>query len=68
MENHQKVRLLGIIAVLLSYIVSSGLSGTTELNLFGAQISRFALTLVVIVLLAAPETIEYLPFGPTRND
>jgi hypothetical protein len=67
MKDDQLIRgvgILGVVVVLVTRLVTIGNGAVT---LFGYQAAPFALGVVAIILLALPETIDKLPFGPTRK-
>jgi len=70
MKNDQVVRAVGIVAVVGVYAVFLALNGSGVIEsgtLVGGPLHPFVATLAVILLLALPELIHSLPFGPTRK-
>lgn len=67
MKDDQLIRGVGIIAVVIVLVTRLVVIGNGPVSLFGYQAAPFALGIVAIILLALPETIDKLPFGPTRS-
>jgi len=68
MRDDQHPRLLGIALATTAYIARLMFVGNGPIQLFSYEAEPFALLLVTVVLLALPETIDMLPFGPTRTE
>lgn len=66
MKDDQLIRGVGIGGLTVVLVVRLVVVGNGTLPFFGYNISPFGLYVVAAVLLALPETIDMLPFGPTR--
>ena len=67
MRKDQYLRGLGIVVVTVGFVVRLLTVGNGPFSIFGYEMTPFAAFLVVVVMLALPETIEMLPFGPSRK-
>lgn len=67
MIDEHDIRLAAILGTVSAYGLRVAFVGNGTVDLFNYQINPFALALLVMVVLALPETIDMLPFGPTRN-
>lgn len=70
MKTDQIVRGVGMGALVLLYVVYLGLNGmgTIATGLLGlGTVHPLALAMVFVLVLAFPELIHALPFGPTRK-
>jgi len=52
--------------LLVAYIARLVTVGNGPIEIVGYQLESLALVALVILLLAAPETVDRLPFGPSR--
>lgn len=68
MRGDQYIRGVGILVVAGMYTARLATVGNGTVDVFGYQAAPYAVALVTIVLLALPETIDKLPFGPTREN
>lgn len=68
MRQDQYLRLAGIVAVVIIYVARLAFVGNGQISALGYSISPFAVVAGALVVLALPETIEKLPFGPNRSD
>lgn len=67
MRNSQRIRgVMGVCAT-LAYMGRIWLVGNGPIEIFGFVSNPFAFLLLILLVLAIPETIEMLPFGPTRK-
>lgn len=67
MEAHQLLRGAGMAAALVAFLARLVTVGNGTVDVFGFRAPPFALFLLVVVVLALPETIDRLPWGPTRE-
>lgn len=67
MKVDQSIRLGFGALVAVAYGARLVVVGNGTVALFGYQINPFALTVLVLLVLAVPETLDRLPFGPTRE-
>lgn len=67
MKNDQLIRGVGILAVVVIVVARILAVGNGPITLFGYQAAPTALGVVVVLVLALPETIDMLPFGPKRK-
>lgn len=67
MNTNQAVR--GVVAGLITVAYAARLVtvGNGTVTAFGYAINPFALTLLVLLVLAVPETLDQLPVGPRRE-
>jgi hypothetical protein len=42
--------------------------GNGTIPFLGYELSAFGLLMIAVILMAAPETVEMFPWGPSRND
>jgi len=68
MRTDQHIRLAGMGATLLAYGGYLLLNGSGPLVIGPYNISTFATVMFALVTLALPETLDRLPFGPSRGD
>ena len=68
MRDDQTVRLAGMAAAVLAYIGHLLLNQTADLALGPYPVSGFVVVSFVVLTLALPEALEYIPLGPTRGD
>jgi hypothetical protein len=67
MREDQIIRLVGIVVMTVGYIARLVTVGNGDIGLFGYKIAPFALLLIGVIILALPETIEKIPFGPSTS-
>jgi hypothetical protein len=67
MRNDQIIRGVASVLVLGAYLARLRYIGNGTVGLFGFEVNTFALTLLVLLVLAVPETLDRLPVGPTRK-
>jgi len=67
MSDYPFVRALGIVALSLAYVARLVVHGNGPVDVFGYQVVPFVLLGASIIVLALPETLDRLPFGPTRS-
>lgn len=67
MKDDQLLRGAGIIVVTIAYSIRLVTIGNGDVGAFGYTANPFVLFLFAVVVLALPETIDRLPFGPTRE-
>lgn len=70
MKNDQVVRSIGVVAVVALYGVFLTMNGSGVIRdgtLGIGPVHPFVATLATILLLALPELIHSLPFGPNRG-
>lgn len=67
MREDQKLRgaVAGVVGAI--YVTRTVVVGNGTISVFGHMAAPFGLTLLALVILAIPETIDMLPFGPTRS-
>jgi hypothetical protein len=68
MRQDQLLRAVGMLCSVMAYGLFVGLNGGHTLMVLGYRSSPLAAVFLTVVVLALPETIEMLPFGPTRDD
>lgn len=67
MKHDQMVRIAGILSLPLIYAAHVGLNGSGPIKTgIAGEMSPFALVVVAVVILALPEVLDRMPFGPTR--
>ena len=66
MRDDQKIRAAGMGTVGVSYGFRLYLIGNGVITVFGFKADAFGLAMLCIVVLAMPETLNYLPIGPTH--
>jgi hypothetical protein len=67
MKDDQLIRIIGIVAVLAGLSVRLVTIGNGNISLFGFSMTPYSLAVLAVVVLALPETIDKLPFGPSRK-
>lgn len=67
MEHNQTIRGLAILVAGAGYYVRVLVVGNGPVEAFGHAAAPFVLFLGAVIVLALPETIDRLPFGPTRD-
>jgi len=67
MKDDQLIRTVGVVAAASSYIARVAFVGNGPIGLFGYEAEPFAMMLLAVVVLALPETVDMMPFGPTRK-
>lgn len=67
MRDDQRIRMLAIAAVTVGLVTRLVLTGNGNVTVVGYSVTPYAIYLAAVVLLALPETIEMLPFGPSRG-
>ena len=67
MKDDQLLRGAGILVATVAYVARLATVGNGSVDVFGYAANPFALLLLAVVVLALPETIDKLPFGPTRE-
>lgn len=67
MRDDQLIRAVGILVAGGGYTVRSIFIGNGTIPFLGFNITPFGLLMAAVVLMALPETIDMLPFGPTRS-
>jgi hypothetical protein len=68
MRGDQQIRAVGIMAATLGYSVHTAVVGNGGIPFLGYDISAFGLLVISVILMALPETIDMLPFGPRRTN
>jgi len=66
MNTDQYLRVAGIVAVLVGYVARLVTVGNGPIEILGYGMAPIGLLTVAVLLLAAPETIDRLPFGPSK--
>lgn len=68
MKDDQLIRTVGVVC--LSGVLGTRLAviGNGPIPFFGFEVTPFGLTVIAVIVLALPETIDMLPFGPSRSD
>ena len=67
LSGSQFLRALCALGVLLAYVARVALVGNGMISAMGFELNPFVVTAVVLLILALPETLDHLPFGPSRN-
>lgn len=67
MRDDQRIRGIGIIALTAAYAVRTVVVGNGAIKFFQFEAAPFGLFAAAVIILALPETIEMLPFGPSRS-
>jgi len=67
MKADQWLRVIGIVATVAAYLGRLFLGGNGPIVFFGYETAPLAVVAIVVFLLAAPETVDRLPFGPSRE-
>jgi hypothetical protein len=67
MKDDQLIRGAGILGLTVVLVARLVVVGNGELPFLGFDVTPFGLYVVAVVILALPETIDMLPFGPTRK-
>jgi len=67
MRADQILRGVGMGAALVAFLARLVTVGNGSVSVFGYEAPPFALFLAVVVVLALPETIDRLPFGPSTG-
>ena len=60
------IRAGGIVLLTIAYVARLVTVGEGTIELMSYSLSPFAILIVAIVVLALPETIDKLPFGPSN--
>lgn len=66
MRDDQILRGVVAVACTVAYGVRTLVLGNGSVNVFGYAAAPFGLLLIALVVLAVPETVDKLPFGPSR--
>ena len=67
MKDDQTVRISMGIVLGIAYIARLITHGNGPIGVFAYELNSFAFAGIILFLLAVPETIDRLPFGPTRS-
>jgi len=68
MKQDQVIRAVAAVAVVAVYGIHVGVNGGESVTVWGTgPYHPFAVTLAVLVVIAVPEIIDRIPFGPTRK-
>jgi hypothetical protein len=67
MQDDQVVRVFSGIFVTSAYLGRLLVHGNGPVGFFGYQANSFVVVSLILLLLAVPETLDRLPFGPTRK-
>lgn len=67
MKDDQIIRGAGMVAVVVAYGLFVALNGKHTLVVLNYELSPLVGVFGSIIVLALPETIDTLPFGPTRE-
>lgn len=67
MEPNQVLRAAAIAVATVAYVARLVTVGNGTVDVFGYAANPFALFLLAVVVLALPETIDRLPFGPSKS-
>jgi hypothetical protein len=67
MKDDQILRGVGVVSVAVIMIVRLLVVGNGSVTVFGYEAAPVALGLLAIIILVSPETLNELPFGPTRS-
>jgi len=67
MRDDQTIRSIGIGVIAVLYIARLVTVGNGHVVAFGYEINPFVTAGLFIILLAAPETLDKLPVGPSRS-
>lgn len=67
MRGDQKIRAVGIVSLAAVYSVRTVAVGDGAIPFLSYHISAFGLVVIAAVLMALPETLDMLPFGPSRH-
>jgi hypothetical protein len=66
-RGDQQIRSVGIAGATVAYAVHTYVVGNGGIPFLGYEISAFGLLIVAVIVMALPETIDMLPFGPVRK-
>lgn len=67
MKGHQLLRTVGITAIVAAYLARLVVVGNGSIEVIGYQLSPIGLVAIAVAILAAPELIEHIPFGPSKK-
>lgn len=67
MKNDQIVRITSGILGTVAYLGRLAFVGNGTIDVFGYHSNPFAFLVIALVVLALPETIDMLPFGPSKK-
>jgi len=67
MRDDQMIRSLGIGVIAVLYIARLVTVGNGHIVAFGYEVNPFVAAGLFVVILASPETLDKLPFGPSRS-
>lgn len=67
MRDDQRIRGVGAVAMTVAYVVRTIVVGDGSIQFLQWSLAPFGLLAIAIIILSLPETIEMLPFGPTRR-
>jgi hypothetical protein len=67
MKTDQWLRVIGIVATVAAYLGRLFAVGNGPVIIFGYETAPLGVVAIVVLLLAAPETVDRLPFGPSRD-
>jgi len=67
MRDDQRIRVVGIVCATVGYSVRTFIVGNGTIPFLGYELSAFGLLMIAVILMAAPETVEMFPWGPSRK-
>jgi len=67
MKTDQWLRVTGIVGTVVAYLGRLLTVGNGAIEILGYAMAPLGLVAIVVLLLAAPETVDRLPVGPTRE-
>jgi hypothetical protein len=67
MQDDQIVRVFSGVFVTIAYTARLIVHGNGPVGFVGYQANSFVVVAAILLLLAVPETLDRLPFGPTRK-
>jgi len=59
--------MLGAVLLASAYIARLVVIGNGSISALGYDLNPYVVTVAAVVMLALPETIDMLPFGPSRS-
>jgi len=66
MNTDQYLRAAGIAAVLVAYVARLVTVGNGPIEVFGYGMAPLGLLALAVLILAAPETVDRFPLGPSK--
>lgn len=67
MKDDQAIRLVAAVLVTIAYGLRLYLHGSGPVQVLGYSPNLFVVYVLIVLTLAIPETMDQLPFGPSRK-